>query len=89
MLWMGRWIHHYVSSTILVCLKSKELAESLDHSWNTNDVKVYWLGSLTHMEGFPHYPLQHIYMVFENIRCYGWADGSTIMPDWLVVVFSI
>jgi hypothetical protein len=32
MLWMGRWIHHHVTSTILVGKEIQELAEFLEHS---------------------------------------------------------
>ena len=82
MLWMGRWVHHHAITTILVCPKFRDLADFLGHSEATNDARVDWLSSKTHMEWFPH-PL-HTYTSTRCLRpfivCCGWADGSTIMP---------
>ncbi len=66
MLWMGRWIHHHATTTILVGPELRELAKFLGHSWAANDVKVHWLRPQTHMEWFSH-PLQ-TYKVFEIIH---------------------
>ncbi len=40
MLWMGRWVHHHATTTILVSPEFRELADFLGHSEVTNDVKV-------------------------------------------------
>ncbi len=79
-LWMGRWVHHHATTTILVAAEFRKLADFLGHSATTNDVKVQWLRPLPHLEWFPH-PL-HIYTrcLRPFIVCCGWADGSTIMP---------
>jgi hypothetical protein len=78
MLWMGRWIHHHATSTILVGEEIRELAEFLDHSKAGNDVKVGWLRPQTHMEWFPPPPYTPTRCLRQFICC-GWADGSTIM----------
>jgi hypothetical protein len=82
MLWMGGWVHHYAITTILVSPKFRELADFLGHSEAINDARVDWLMPKTHMEWFSH-PL-HTYTSTRCLRpfivCYGWADGSTIMP---------
>ncbi len=82
MLWMGRWVHHHATTTILVCPEFRELADFLGHSKATNDARVDWLRPKTHMEWFPH-PL-HTYTSTRCLRpfivCCGWADGSNIMP---------
>jgi hypothetical protein len=54
MLWMGRWVHHHATTTILVAVEFRELADLLGHGETTNDVKVQWLRPKTHMEWFPH-----------------------------------
>jgi hypothetical protein len=82
MLWMGRWVHHHTTTTILVCPKYRELADFLGHSKAANNARVDWLRPKTHMEWFSH-PL-HAYTstrcLSPFIVCCGWADGSTIMP---------
>ncbi len=49
MLWMGRWVHHHASTTILVSPELREFADFLGYSEATNDVKVQWLSPLAHM----------------------------------------
>jgi hypothetical protein len=65
-LWMGRWVHHHATTTILVAAEFRELADFLGHSEATNDVKVQWLRPQTHMEWFPH-PL-HTYTRSLSLR---------------------
>ncbi len=79
MLWMVRWIHHHATSTIFVCPKHHELANFLGHSMATNNVRVHWLRPQTHIEWFPH-PLQTYIRCDRTFVCWGWSDGSTIMP---------
>jgi hypothetical protein len=79
MLWMGRWVHHLATTTILVAAEFRELADFLGHCEATNDVKVKWLRPHTHMEWFT--PSLHTYSrCFRPFICCGWADGSTILP---------
>ncbi len=49
MLWMGRWVQHHATTTILVATEFRELAEFLGHSETTNVVKVQWLRPKTLM----------------------------------------
>ena len=75
-LWMGRWIHHDVTSTIILGPDFRELAEYVCHtSWTTNDVMVYCLMTQTHMKWFPH-PLQTYTRCLRSIMGCGWADGG-------------
>ena len=78
-LWMGRWIHHHASSTIFMKLKFRELAEFMGHTLATYDVILHWLRPQTHMKFVPT-PLQTCSMCLRAFICYGWGDGSTIMP---------
>ncbi len=78
-LWMGRWVHHHATTTILVAAECRELADFLGHSKATNDVKVQWLSPQTHMEWFPH-PLHTHTRCLRPFICCGRADGSTITP---------
>ena len=48
-LWMGRWVQHHATTTILVAAGFRELADFLGHSKTTNDVKVQLLRPKTHM----------------------------------------
>jgi hypothetical protein len=79
MLWMGRWVHHHATTTILVAAEFRELADFLGHSDTTNDVKVQWLRPKTHMEWFLH-PLHTYTRCLRPFICCGWGDGSTITP---------
>ena len=79
MLWMGRWIPHHATSSILVGEDFWELEDFLDHSKAANDIKAGWFRPQTHMEWFPHLPCTPTRCLRPFICC-GWADGSTIMP---------
>ena len=78
---MGGWIHLYAITTILLVGVDtfRNLANFLDHSKATNDVKVHWLRLQTHMTWFPH-PLHTYTRCLRIFICCGWANGSTIMP---------
>ncbi len=39
-LWMGRWVHHHATTTILGAAEFRKLADFLGHSATANDVKV-------------------------------------------------
>jgi hypothetical protein len=82
--WTGSHIHSFKTcfrpficlmvdeSTItLVCPEFTKLADFLDHSKATNDVKVHWLRPQTHMEWFPH-PLHTYTMCFNSFLCCQW-----------------
>jgi hypothetical protein len=81
MLWMGRWVYHHATTTILVSPEFRELADFLGHRDATNDARVDWLRLKTHMKWFPH-PLHTYTRYLRSFICCGcgWADWSTIMP---------
>ena len=76
---MGWWIHHHATSSIFVCLKFRELAGFLSHTWATSDVMVHWLRPQTHME-WVSCPLKTYPRCFQTFIFYKLVDGSTIMP---------
>ena len=69
MLWMGRWIHHHVTSIILVCEWLSLLADFLGHRGAAKLCQGWLVEAPT-----PHC------MLLTSTWCCGWTNGSTIMP---------
>ena len=68
-LWMGRWIHHHVTSIILVCEWLSLLADFLGHRGAAKLCQGWLVEAPT-----PHC------MLLTSTWCCGWTNGSTIMP---------